>query len=175
MQSSNKKIITIAILASIASIISILERFIPMPVPFIKPGLSNIFVIMALFINPWGAIFVIITKIFFTTVFFGGLFQPVTLMQLSGGLAGFLSMYLIIKAKLKVGMTGLSITGAFVHNITLLYTAMIFANVGSVGGLLSLFSAISLISGTIVGISVIYIMKSLYRRGVDLRIYEIPN
>ena len=173
MQSSNKKIINIAILAAIASIISILERFIPMPVPFIKPGLSNIFVIMALFINPWGAVFVVITKIFFTTVFFGGLFQPVTLMQLTGGFIGLLAMYIVIRLKIKVSMVGLSITGAFFHNISLLYTAMLFANINGIGSLLAIFSLISLISGAAVGLSVIYIMESLRKRGMDLSIYEI--
>ncbi len=173
MQSSSRKIVSIAILAAIASIISILERFIPMPVPFIKPGLSNIFVIMALFINPWGAVFVVITKILFTTVFFGGLFQPVTLMQLLGGLAGVLSMYIIIRINIKVSMIGLSITGAFFHNVILLYAAMLFANINGIGGLFSLFSLISLISGAIVGISIIYIMKALQKRGVNLSIYEI--
>ncbi|HHD82947.1 MAG TPA: hypothetical protein ENK92_02465 [Bacteroidetes bacterium] len=173
MQSSSRKIVNIAILAAIASIISILERFIPMPVPFIKPGLSNIFVIMALFINPWGAVFVVITKILFTTVFFGGLFQPVTLMQLLGGLAGVLSMHIIIRINIKVSMIGLSITGAFFHNVILLYAAMLFANINGIGGLFSLFSLISLISGAIVGISIIYIMKALQKRGVNLSIYEI--
>ena len=173
MQSSSRKIVNLAILAAIASIISILERFIPMPAPFIKPGLSNIFVIMALFINPWGAVFVVITKILFTTVFFGGLFQPVTLMQLLGGLAGVLSMYIIIRINIKVSMIGLSITGAFFHNVILLYAAMLFANINGIGGLFSLFSLISLISGAIVGISIIYIMKALQKRGVNLSIYEI--
>ncbi len=166
MRYSNKRLVQIAILAAIASIISILERFIPMPVPFVRPGLSNIFVIMALFINPWGALFVVLTKVLFTTAVFGGLFQPVVVIQISGGIAGFLIMYFLVVSKIKISLIGLSIAGAFFHNIALLYTAAKFANISGIYNLFSIFSVISLISGFIVGVSTIYIIKALQVRGV---------
>jgi heptaprenyl diphosphate synthase len=167
MQLQNRKIVYIAMLSAGATVVAILERFIPMPIPFLKLGLANIFIIFALFIHPLAALTVIIIKIFFSSIIFGGIFQPITIMQIVGGISGLIGMYLIIKSNIKCSLLGISIIGAFIHNITMLFTAGLIAHITDIMKLYSIFAAFSLISGGIIGIATIYLIKSMYKRNIN--------
>ncbi len=150
-----------------ATVVAILERFIPMPIPFLRLGLANIFIIIALFIHPLAALTVILIKVFFSSVIFGGIFQPITIMQLAGGISGLIGMYLIIKLNIRFSLLGISIIGAFIHNITMLFTAGLIAHITNIMKLYSIFATFSLISGGIIGLATIYLVKLMYKRDIN--------
>ena len=167
MQLQNRKIAYIAMLSAGATVVAILERFIPMPIPFLRLGLANIFIIIALFIHPLAALTVILIKVFFSSVIFGGIFQPITIMQLAGGISGLIGMYLIIKLNIRFSLLGISIIGAFIHNITMLFTAGLIAHITNIMKLYSIFATFSLISGGIIGLATIYLVKLMYKRDIN--------
>ena len=88
-------------------------------------------------------------------------------MQIVGGISGLIGMYLIIKSNIKCSLLGISIIGAFIHNITMLFTAGLIAHITDIMKLYSIFAAFSLISGGIIGIATIYLIKSMYKRNIN--------
>lgn len=105
-----------AVLAACALVLGFFERYIPMPVsvPGIKPGLSNIAVLFALeMLGAPYALAVIFLKVILSGFLYAG--AGAIPYGLSGGVAAFLCMYAAHKSG-RFSFTALSVLGGTAHN-----------------------------------------------------------
>ncbi|NLM77852.1 MAG: Gx transporter family protein [Ruminococcaceae bacterium] len=109
-----------ALLISLALVLSLVERWIPLeliiPVPGIKLGLANIVTLFAVLrLRPGEAVLIVVTR----SLILGVISGPTTLMfSLSGGLLAFFFMWLLSHWHERSMTTiGISVCGAAAHNI----------------------------------------------------------
>lgn len=121
MQSQNRsklfRLTTMALLVSMAAVISYFERFIPViHVPGVKLGLANIITLLALVLFSWKeALLILFSRILLVSFFVG---SPISLLySISGGTMSLLAMYLSLHLMPKyISILGVSLLGAFIHN-----------------------------------------------------------
>ena len=71
-----RKIVTIAVLTSIAIVLSILESFIPLGIPGVKLGLANAVTLIALFLySKKEATLVLLIRIIIVGLIYSGIFS----------------------------------------------------------------------------------------------------
>jgi len=157
--SKTKVMIFTGLLFAIALILSLVESIfpvMPMVVPGVKFGLSNIIVMYAIFfLGAREAYFIAILKAIF--VFFTRGFIASTL-SLSGGLLSITCMLLaLFLLKEKISIIGISIIGAVSHNIG----QFIVVSIIYVGISLWFYLPVLLISGVITGLLTATLLKIL--------------
>lgn len=115
---STKRIVMIALMVTIALILSIIEGSLPLPmiVPGAKIGLANIVTMICIVLmTTRDAFTVLILRIVLSSIFVGGFSGFIY--SLSGGVLSFLMMYLVIRLiGKKVSMIGIGVTGAYFHS-----------------------------------------------------------
>ncbi|MFH1282703.1 MAG: Gx transporter family protein [bacterium] len=121
-----QEIIKIALLASCASVLHLLESFIPYPIPGLKLGLANIITLIAMITMGFNAgIYVVLLRVIIGSVFAGSLFSPGFILSFSGSLMSAFAMgfvlFVINRKKIIFSIVGISIIGALVHNFTQLF------------------------------------------------------
>lgn len=128
----NKKLVFLSMLVAQALVLYTVERMIP--VPFITPGaklgLSNIVTVTTLYLfGLKDALVVLILRILLST-FLGGSVSSF-LYSFAGGVLSAVTMYLVKRAgKQNVSIIGISIVGAFFHNVgQVLVAALIIVNI----------------------------------------------
>lgn len=151
MNKNKQKIKYVAIyglLASLAIIVSYIERLIPMPIPLpgIKIGLANIVVIMGLYLLDTKAAFSLsIIRIISIGFLFGSIFSIIY--SLFGGILSLFIM--IIGKKINIfGIVGISVLGGVFHNLGQILIAIIILQTPS----LIFYAPILIIAGCITGI-----------------------
>lgn len=116
----------IGLLTAIGLVMWIFEALIPYPFPFLKIGLGNIVVVIALYrLGKFPAFVVSLMRVILGALILGRLLSPSFLFSISGA---FLSILIMIAAK-EIGVFsifGISIVGAFSHNIAQLIIAILF-------------------------------------------------
>ena len=115
-----KKLIFLAIMISIAIVLSIVESMISVTlfiIPGVKLGLANIITLVILYIyGTKEAVLVSIVRIFIVSLIYSGLFTPSSLMSFSGGVIAIIAM--IIMKKIPVfSILSVSIAGALMHMV----------------------------------------------------------
>lgn len=158
---TTKYLIYLSLLVTIALVLSLVERNIP--VPFMTPGaqlgLANLVTVVAIYSlpNKKDIVMVIVTRLLLTSIF-GGSISGLMYGSM-GALLSFLVM-ILIKAVLKdrVSMIGISAAGAVFHNIgQILVSICIVKNIG-VMLYLPFLSITGIITGVFIGIAANYIM-----------------
>lgn len=153
----------IAVLVAQALILYIVEGMIP--VPFITPGaklgLSNIITVTSLYILGFKDTFVVILLRILLSTFFGGSLSSL-LYSISGGILSLLIMHLVkTLGKDDVSIIGVSVSGAFFHNVgQVLAAAAIIQNIGIVI-YLPLLSVAGVVTGFFVGLTGNYMLSAL--------------
>ena len=165
----NVKMIRIALLIAIASILFALESLVPSPLPWMRLGLANIITILAL--RWWGmkeAFSIVILRVLLGSLLTGKFLHPVFLLSMSGGIIGALSMGLSLKITGEVfSLIGISIIGSFFKNITqLIVSYLIYVRHFQLFSLLPLFLLSSLVGGAVIGILAHFINSRLKLAGV---------
>jgi heptaprenyl diphosphate synthase len=156
-----QKLTFISLLVAQALVLYIIEGMLP--VPFIAPGaklgLSNIITVVCLYLFSFKDAFVVILLRIILSTLFGGSLSSL-MYSLSGGILSLISMYLIKRfGKDKISIIGVSITGAFFHNIgQVLMAAIIIKNINIVM-YLPVLSIAGLGTGFFVGITSRYLMS----------------
>ena len=143
------KITYIALLSALAAVFGYIESLFPLPVPVpgIKLGISNIVILFALIrMNRRDAFLIMLIKVMICSVLFSGINS--LFYSLSGGIFSFFAM--IFAQKLNLSTIGMSMAGGVFHNLGQIFAASI---------LLSSFSAfyylpILIVCGLFVGASV---------------------
>jgi heptaprenyl diphosphate synthase len=118
----------IAYFAGLSAFIGVFENFIPLPVPFLRLGFSNIPVCFSFtMFNFFECLFIVIFKAVFTHLFRGSLFSYIFIIAFSGNMLFLLIGYPFYQVfKKYISFISLSIIGAFSHNLGQLIAALFF-------------------------------------------------
>lgn len=111
--------LVIAVFIILATIFNILESVIPRPIPWLRIGLGNIFIITGLILFGFkDGLLIGISKSVISSIFLGTLLTPGFFMSLTGTVLSIAVMYILLKYMRKVvSVIGISITGAVFHNL----------------------------------------------------------
>lgn len=119
----------IALLVSLSCILQIAESLIPHPIPGLRLGLANVITLIALATLGFGcALEITILRTILSSFIMGTFMSPGFILSFSAGLIstlimGFLFWLLRFGNPLKLSIVGISIIGAFFHNLAQLYLA----------------------------------------------------
>lgn len=157
----NQRLVYIALLASQAVIIGLVERAIPSPfffAPGAKLGLSNVITVMAIYTLPIkDSVKVVFIRLLLQTLL-GGTVSTL-LYSGSGAILSFIGMLAVKHLPLfKPSLIGVSATGAVLHNVGQLVVASLIANTFSVMLYLPILSFIGILTGIAVGITANYLL-----------------
>ena len=148
-----QKIAVLAVLLALASITFLLEALLPPPLPiapYVKLGLSNIFVLLAIaWFNCLDGFIIILAKNIITA-FVSGWFAFI--FNITGSIFAFLSMYILYKFSFpKISFLAISMVGAVLSNILRTATASLLLNAPSLFLQLPFIVAVSIGGGLLVG------------------------
>jgi len=155
----------LALLGSLCFFLAVVEYLIPKPLPFMRIGLANMPLLLALDLFSPGEFFLLaLLKIAGQGISGGMIFSPVFLFSIAGTLSSALVMYglrLLLGKKL-LGFAGLGCAGAFVSNCAQLLLAryLVF------GPALRYLAAPFLASGIVTGVSLGLACEYFCRRSV---------
>lgn len=163
--SKTKKLVILAVFAAQAIILSIVEGWFPIPVPFpgVKLGLANIITIVLLsFFGLKETLAVICIRIFISSLYGGGF--VVFLFSLTGGILSTLAMYLALKlGRDNVSLWSVSLLGSIFHNLGQLAVAAAVMKDLAVFAYLPVLLISAVIMGVFVGITGTFLVNSLQK------------
>jgi heptaprenyl diphosphate synthase len=146
---------TLALLGAFCLFLSTVEYMIPKPLPFIRLGIANLPLLLALDILPFPAFLLLIcVKSLGQAVITGTLFSYVFLFSLGGTAVSALSMYGVRKflGKERISLIGTGTIGALLSNITQLGLAGLFVFGKSMIYIIPPFLAAGTITGFALGL-----------------------
>jgi heptaprenyl diphosphate synthase len=146
---------TLALLGACCLFLSAVEYMIPKPLPFLRIGIANLPLMLALDVLPLRAFFILIgIKVFGQALITGTLFSYIFLFSLAGTFLSALLMYILRKifsGKL-LSFIGIGTAGAMVSNAAQLALAHIFIFRESVRYIAPPFLIAGLVTGIALGI-----------------------
>lgn len=173
-----KTIIQNGILISMALVLSIAERWLPVsaliPLPGIKLGLANVITMFALFyFGVRSAVTVTVLRCILGSVFYGGLLSLA--LSLSGAGLALIAMVILKSGYGKFfSLTGISIGGAAAHNIGQIVMASILMGNSYVFAYLAILLLTAVITGVLTGTVADSLFRKLERTGIiELQVKEI--
>lgn len=158
-----KRMTLLALMVTQALVLTIIESWIPVPVPVpgVKLGLANIVTLVVLIFFGFGdALVVVFLRTFLASLFTGG--PIVFLFSISGGILSTAAMALLYRKMSKTfSIVGISIAGAIMHNVGQLVAASIVMRELSVLAYLPVLLASGIIMGCFVGICANFLSNAL--------------
>ena len=145
----------IALLGAFCLFLSTIEYMIPKPMPFMRIGIANLPLMLALDIFPFPGFLVLITiKVFGQALITGTLFSYVFLFSLVGTTLSAISMYALRRliGRKRLSFIGVGTAGAMMSNISQMLMAWIFILGNSVRFIAPVFLAAGLITGITLGL-----------------------
>lgn len=108
--------VLIGVLSSGSIILAVVENFIPMPLPAVRLGLSNIPILVGFYISSTKIVFyVLVLKVLLVPIFMGNMLFRLSL-SIPTGISAFLGMYIMIKIlKDRVSPISVGVVGAYCH------------------------------------------------------------
>ena len=146
---------TLALLGAFCLFLSTIEYMIPKPLPFLRIGIANLPIMLALDIFPLPAFLVLAAiKILGQALVTGTLFSYIFLFSLAGTVLSALSMYGLrrLLGRNRVSFIGVGILGALVSNISQLVLAYFFVFGNVVRYIAPPFLAVGIVTGASLGI-----------------------
>lgn len=115
-----REMVYLSLLATFAIVVHSLEMFFPSPLPWLRLGLANIITLVVLILFGLKAsLFVTVIRVLVGSFLVGSFLNPGFFLSLSGGVMSTLVMGLVILIFRKAfSPVGVSLIGAFTHNIT---------------------------------------------------------
>ncbi|NCB50387.1 MAG: hypothetical protein EOM54_00705 [Clostridia bacterium] len=153
-----KVIARFGILTALALVLGYAEQWIPIApgIPGIKLGLGNTVLLYAVYMaSPAEAVMLMVCKVVLSGFMFAGF--SAMLYSLAGGVLSLIVMLILCRIP-KVGVIGVSASGAVAHNIGQLAVASLMLGVGTVWAYLPALMLSGVIMGPITG----YIAKSVF-------------
>jgi len=122
-----RKIALLAAFVSIGVVLFLFEEFLPRPLPFLKIGLGNIVNLLAIYtLGLTDALTVGVMRVVIGSLVAGKFLSPIFLLSLGGSITSIIGMWCCkFMGKNFVTPFGVSILGAFFHNLTQLLLASI--------------------------------------------------
>ena len=163
MRSSTEKILILAAYSIMAVLLFVVESIIPKPLPFMRIGLANVFILLILVqIGFFPALVVTLTKVIVGNLFSGLLFTPLVLFSLISSIISLLVMYAFYKSRISFSLIGVSIAGAISHLLTQLVLGyFLFIHTSRIFALFPIVLLVGLVSGLITGMLVIILYKNI--------------
>lgn len=155
-----KTLPALAIFLTFALVCSYIESLIPIPfgVPGMKLGLTNVVIILLLYlIGPVEAISISLLRVLLIGFMFGNIYS--ICYSFAGGLLSFIAMFLLYKFS-KFKMITISVVGGFMHNLGQMLLAIIFFD----SLYLLYYLPILLITGVVTGGIIGLIAQAVYTR-----------
>ena len=167
--SSASRLTRLGLLASAALILFLVEALAPRPVPWMKVGLGNTAVVIALALfGAAPAAAVATVKIAVGGLLSGGFGSPAFAIGGSAGLTSVAAMSLVYRcAPRLLSIVGLSILGAVTHQVTQLLVASAYLRHAGVFGLLPLFLLTGLVTGASIGFIAQWSVRRLWQAHPD--------
>lgn len=146
-----KKLAQTALLCAVAIIFGYIESLFPLPIPIpgIKLGISNLVLVFALYRNKNAVWFIMLIKVAVTSLLFAGM--SAFLYSLAGGIASVAGMVLFYKTK-KFSVISVSIAGGILHNAGQLFVAALLLTDIQAAYWLPFLVAAGGVSGALLGI-----------------------
>lgn len=169
-----RKMVFISLLVSMSIVLHTIESMLPLPTPWIKPGITNIAALLALsFLGFREAIIVTFLRVIIGSILFGTFLSPTFMLSLSGGLSSTLIMGLVYKFFNRyLSLVSISLLGAYTHTsvvIILVYNFIIFHK--EIFYLFPIFLFFSAFTGIINGIIAnIFVKKLAEEKGLGLNL-----
>ena len=170
-----RKITVLAIFLSVALVLGVFERMIPLEVavPGVRLGLPNIVILTLLYLFlPSEVIFVVILKCVLTAMLAGNFVSFA--LSLTGSALSFMVMSALIKtadASGRISPVGVSVAGAVFHNIGQILAACYILDTFAV----VVFLPALLVSGVITGVITGMAVKHLLSRVKAIGLFEIKG
>ena len=145
----------IALLGAFCLFLSAVEYLIPKPLPFMRIGIANLPIMLALDILPFcGFLLLIAIKILGQAIITGTLFSYVFLFSLAGTYTSALSMYGIrrLMGSKHISFIGVGTLGALVSNASQLVIAWFFLFGENVRFIAPPFLAVGIVTGGLLGL-----------------------
>jgi heptaprenyl diphosphate synthase len=144
----------LATLAALSLFLSTIEYMIPKPLPFIRLGLANAPLLIALRFPPVSFFTLVFVKIFGQALISGTIFSYVFLLSLSGTLVSAAAMFFLRRAvpEKLLSLAGISIAGSFLSNATQIALARFFVLGPVAVYIMPPFIAAGVVSGTALGL-----------------------
>ncbi|MCL2184643.1 MAG: Gx transporter family protein [Treponema sp.] len=160
----------IAMLGAFCLFLSAIEYMIPKPLPFLRIGLANLPVMLALDIFPLPSFLLLICiKVIGQGLITGTLFSYVFLFSLTGTFLSALFMYFLrfLFGKERITFIGIGTAGAFVSNLSQLALAYFFIFKENIIYIVPVFLIIGLLTGVLLGVFCeVFSRKSLWYKNI---------
>lgn len=160
---NTKRIVILGLMVAQALVLSIIESWIPIPLPFpgVKLGLANIITLTVIvFYGFKDALSVVLIRCILSSVFGGGITG--FLFSVVGGIFSAVIMYTLYKRGSKVfSIIGISIAGAVSHNIAQLVIASVIMKDAAIYTILPVLLISGVIMGLFVGLCSSFLEKAL--------------
>jgi heptaprenyl diphosphate synthase len=146
---------TLALLGAFCLFLSTIEYMIPKPLPFMRIGIANLPLMLALDIFPFHVFLVLIAiKVLGQALITGTLFSYIFLFSLAGTFFSAVSMYEIrhLLGRNRISFIGAGTAGAMISNMTQLALAWIFVFRNNVQYIAPPFLAAGVITGIVLGL-----------------------
>ena len=153
MKNTKNDIIT-AWFGALCFFLSTIEYMIPKPLPFLRLGLANIPILLAIDILPFPAYCILVLlKILGQGLIGGTLFSYIFVFSAAGSISSALAMLVLKKIfRSHISWIGVSVAGAFTSNFAQLFLARYYIFGESAWVIMPLFVAVGTITGTLLGI-----------------------
>ena len=149
---------TLAMLGAFCLFLSAVEYMIPKPLPFLRIGLANLPLMLALDLFPLPSFLILVCiKVFGQALITGTLFSYIFLFSFTGTFLSALIMYFLRKALFSgkreyISFIGIGAAGAVVSNLSQLALAYVFIFKENVRYIAPPFLAAGLITGIVLGV-----------------------
>lgn len=162
-----KKITVLALLTGLSLATFILESLLPTLIPGAKPGLANIFSLVALIMySPAEALLVVAVRTCLGAIYAGNVSQ--LMYSFTGGvISTAISSALMYAVYPRISVMAVSIVGAVAHNLSQNVVFVFLSGSALMFGYMPYLALLGVISGAIVGAAVTLLFK-----GVPLNVFE---
>lgn len=170
-------VVRLGLLCGVGLALYVLEAAAPRPLPWMKLGLSNVAVLLALLLyGPAAGLAVGATKVVLGGLLSGGLAGPASV--LGGGATAASLVAMSLPRRWLPGLlspVGLSVLGAVVHQASQLALAQLYVAHSGLYSLLSLSMVTGLLSGGLTGMVALWALRRLAAMGALEPGVEQPN
>ena len=156
-----KKVILISLFVSVALIVSLLEYYIPIPIPNVRLGLSNIITINSILLFGFKETFFIsFLKAILLVIILG---NPISFIyNFSAGFTSIVTMYILNRFCSKyLSLIGISVLGSVSHVMVQILVSMVLLNTRTLINFIPFLGIIGVFTGILVGIISNYMYKIL--------------
>ena len=156
-----KKVILISLFVSVALIVSLLEYYIPIPIPNVRLGLSNIIIINSILLFGFKETFFIsFLKAILLVIILGNTISFIY--NFSEGFTSIVNMYILNKFCSKyLSLIGISVLGSVSHVMVQILVSMVLLNTRTLINFIPFLGIIGVFTGILVGIISNYMYKIL--------------